>query len=47
MRYATEIAYKIEIAACLTYPQIRLDLRPAAYAVLTRKRGFEWENTHD
>ena len=47
MRYATEITIKIEIEACLAYPQIRLDLRPAAYVVLTRKRGFGWEDAHD
>ena len=47
MLYAAEITYKIEIEACLTYPQIRLDLRPAAYVVLTRKRGFGWEKPHD
>jgi hypothetical protein len=43
MRYVTVITIEIEIKACLTYPQIRSDLRPAAYVVLTRERVFGWE----
>jgi len=46
MRYATVIAKKIEISACLTYPPARPDLRPTAYVVLTRERGLEREISH-
>jgi len=46
MRYVTVITIEIEIKACLTYPQIRSDLRPAAYVVLTRERVFGWEKPH-